>query len=91
MSPNQQLKARERALPPKFQHQYQFDWFRKLRFRERLAILCGANLKVKVHFLTTNSPGHVQPVIGAEISKETNAQDQIVADHQMMNEDVPRD
>ena len=78
---HQQMKARERALPPKFKQQYKFDWFRKLLWRERLAILFGANLKIKVHFLTTNSPGHVQPIIGAELSKEKNATDQIKADH----------
>jgi hypothetical protein len=76
------MKARERALPPQFKHQYKFDWFRKLRFRERLMLLMGANLKVKVHFLTTNSAGHVQPVIGAELSQEKNAIEQIKADHQ---------
>lgn len=78
---HQQMKARERALPPQYRHQYKFDWFRKLRFRERLMLMLGANLKVKVHFLTTNSPGHVQPIIGAELSKEKSATDQIKADH----------
>lgn len=79
---HQQMKARERALPPQYKHQYKFDWFRKLRFLERLAILCGANLKVRVHVLTTNSAGHVQPVIGAELSDANNATDQILADNQ---------
>ncbi len=81
---NKELRGREKPNLPKFQHQYEFHWFRKLRWRERLMILLGANFKVKVHFLTTNSAGRVQPVIGATLTKENDARNQIVADNDEM-------
>lgn len=48
-------------LPPVFKHRYTFEWFRKLTWRERIAILMGANFCVMVQFWTANSAGAVQP------------------------------
>lgn len=62
--------------PPIYKCRYDFEWFRKFTWRERLAILLGSNFRLQASFLTSSSMGKVQPVFvgGVTIHKTPEAQ-----------------
>jgi len=69
-------------LPPKLKHRYTFEWFRQLNWRERVAILLGANFCVQVQFWTSNSAGQVQPdfIGGTTLAKTPQQQAEFSAE-----------
>lgn len=85
---NKELRGREKIRPPEFHFAYNFDWFRKLRWTERLKLLLGYNMQIKVRFLTVNSAGACQPIIAGELTKEKSAMDQVIADSKKIVADV---
>lgn len=63
----------EREVPTVYRHILSADWFRKFSLWDRIRILFGFNLIVCVRITTVNSPGRFQPIIAAEVTKETTA------------------
>lgn len=62
--------------PPIYKCRYDFEWFRKFTWRERLAILIGSNFRLQASFLTSSSMGKCNPVFvgGVTIHKTPEAQ-----------------
>lgn len=74
-----------KPLPPTFRFRHDYDWFRRFTWKERLKILIGCNLFVRVQFFTVNSPGQTQPVFIGAVSEQKTAIDQMIAEHDSGN------
>ena len=74
--------------PPVFKCRYDFEWFRKFTWRERLAILCSSNFRLQASFLTSSSMGQVQPVFvgGVTVARTPKQQAELSAREKLENE-----
>lgn len=60
----------ERVLRPKLRpFVIQTDWFRGFSVWDRIKILFGCKMIVKVRIFTQHNPGQFQPIIAGEVTK----------------------